>query len=341
MEWVWLGGGVLGLVLLAAVGARLVQAHIMRVYFPHLVRIFQEKPLFITPFASPIAGAESVSFMSTHGVTLCGCYWRAERPRKGVIVFGLEFGSNRWACVPYCRHLHEQGFDVFSFEFRGQGESPAHDGYQPMQWVTDHEVDDFRSALAYLKGRPDADPRGVGFFGISKGAGAGVLAAAEDPYVRCCATDGLFATHTTMVPYMKRWVLIYGKHSRLIRALPHWYFRWMAHVGLRHVEKDRRCIFPHVEQAVARLAPRPLLMVHGGADNYIKPDMARALFEQAGEPKEFWLIDGAKHNRSLDVAGAGYERRLAAFFTAHLAADAESVAPATYARQPGALSVDT
>jgi pimeloyl-ACP methyl ester carboxylesterase len=206
-----------------------------------------------------------------------------------------------------------------------------------MQWVTDYEVADFLSALGYLKTRPDADARGVGFFGISKGAGAGVLAAASDPYIRCCATDGLFASHTTMVPYMKKWVLIFGKNSLLIRCLPDWYFHWIAHVGLRHIGRDRRCRFPHVEKAMPALSPRPLLMIHGGADNYIKPQMARALFTRAREPKEFWLIDRAKHNQSLHIAGQEYTRRLAEFFTAHLAADAGAPTPAP----PGPDFVET
>jgi dipeptidyl aminopeptidase/acylaminoacyl peptidase len=319
MWWLWLSGGGVAILLLVAAAALVAQAHIMRVYFPHLTRIFQEKPLFITPFARPVDGAETVTFASTDGVTLGGCYLRASGPRKGVIIFGLEFGSNRWACVPYCQHLCAQGFDVFSFEFRGQGESPAQPGYEPMQWVTNYEVEDFRAAIACVKSRPDADPRGVGLFGISKGAGAGFLAAVDEPYVRCGVTDGLFATHTTMVPYMKRFVLIYGKHSPLIRNLPDWYFRWIAHVGLRHVERERHCSFPHLEDAVGRFSPRPLLMIHGALDNYIKPEMAQALFARAGEPKEFWLVDRAKHNQSRQIAGEDYQQRLAAFFTKHLA----------------------
>ena len=31
-------------------------------------------------------------------------------------------------------------------------------------------VADMKAAVAYLKSRPDADPRGFGFFGVSKGA---------------------------------------------------------------------------------------------------------------------------------------------------------------------------
>jgi fermentation-respiration switch protein FrsA (DUF1100 family) len=324
MWWLWLCSAGLAVLLLTGVAALIAQAHIMRVYFPHLVRIFQEKPLFIFPFARPVDDAEPVEFTSADRVRLHGCYLRAAGERKGVVVFGVEFGSNRWTCLPYCERLREDGFDVFSFEFRGQGESPAQAGYEPMQWVTDYEVEDFRSAIAYLKSRPDADPHGIGLFGISKGAGAGLLAAADEPYVRCGITDGVFATHTTMVPYMKRFVLIYGKESRLIRNLPDWYFRWIAHVGLRRVEQERHCSFPHLEEAIGRFAPRALLMIHGGADNYIKPDMGRALFERAGEPKEFWLVERAKHNQALQVAGEDYQRRLVAFFTKHLAREAAS-----------------
>src|SRR5207249_2691875 len=121
-----------------------------------------------------------------------GCYFRAARPRRGVILFGLEFGSNCWSCQAYCDHLVEAGFDVFAFETRNQGESDALPGYEPLQWVTEHEVNDTLAALEYLRKRPDADPRGVGLFGISKGAGAGLMAASKSRAIRCCVTDGVF-----------------------------------------------------------------------------------------------------------------------------------------------------
>ena len=63
----------------------------------------------------------------------------------------------------------------------------------------------------------------------------------------------------------------------------------------------------------------PLLMIHGGADTYIKPKMARSLFDLAREPKEFWLVKGAKHNQALQVAGEEYRRRVLEFLQAHLA----------------------
>jgi pimeloyl-ACP methyl ester carboxylesterase len=292
-------------------------------YLHLLVRGFQEKPLFVVPRGQPLAEAEAVRFPTADGLTLSGCYLRTPHPRRGVILFGVEFGSNCWSCRAYCEHLVKGGFDVFAFEPRNQGTSDHQPGYNPLPWVADCEVRDVEAALAYLKGRPDADPRGVGFFGISKGAGAGLLAAARDPYVRCFVTDGVFATYTTVVPYMRHWFHIYNHRHALQDMLPSWYFGIVCLVGLRRIEEERHCRFPHLEKALPRLAPRPILMIHGKADTYIKPAMAARLFDRVGGPKELWLVEGAKHNQALQVAGEEYRQRVLTFFEKHLAAGGE------------------
>lgn len=221
----WLGLATLcSLPLLIAGGLGFKHLFVRWKYQHLVVRIFQEKPLFIIPRGQPLPEAEDVCFPTTNGLTLHGCYLATPKQRRGVILFGLEFGSTRWSCWSYCEHLVAAGFDVFAFETRNQGESDALPGYDPLQWVTDYEVSDARAALAYLKARPDADPRGVGFFGISKGAGAGLLAAARDPYVRCFVTDGMFATYTTVVPYMRQWFRIYNQSYALHGLLPSWYY---------------------------------------------------------------------------------------------------------------------
>jgi pimeloyl-ACP methyl ester carboxylesterase len=318
--YVWLGLALL-VALPLALTLFLVWLHLhLRVfYLHHMVRVFQEKPLFVIPRGQPVGGAEEVSFRTADGLTLRGCYLRAPGRRRGVILFGLEFGSTRWACLPYCEHLREAGFDLFTFESRNQGDSDPQPGYEPLQWLTEYEVRDARAALAYLKSRPDADARGVGFFGISKGGAAGLMAAGGDPYVRCCATDGIFAAFTTALPYIRKWFSIYNDRYWLQGLLPDWYYGQLGRIGLRRVERKRGCRLAHLEEAMPRLSPRPLLMIHGGGDTYIKPKMARALFDLAGPPKEYWLVKGAKHNQALQVAGDEYRRRVLEFFQAHLA----------------------
>ena len=60
-------------------------------------------------------------------------------------------------------------------------------------------------------------------------------------------------------------------------------------------------------------------MIHGGSDTYIKPDMARTVFARAEAPKEFWLVEGAKHNQAIQVAGVEYQERVLQFFLEQLA----------------------
>jgi uncharacterized protein len=321
----WLGLSiVLGLSLAAVLFVWLVYLHLLHRYLDVLLRVFQERPLFIIPNGQPIEDAEDVRFPTGDGLTLRGCYLRARSWRRmGVILFGLEFGSNRWGALPYCDFLLDNGFDVFAFESRGQGDSDLQPGYEPMQWVTQYEVRDVHAAVAYLKSRADADPKGVGFFGISKGACAGLMAGSRENYVRCFVTDGVFATRTTMVPYMQKWVTIFSNRYWVQRTLPRWLYWLIAGGTLRELRRARGWRFPHLETALSRLAPRPLLMIHGGADNYIKPEMARELFERAKPPKELWIVEDAKHNQALTVSGEEYRRRVLNFFLEHLVGDEE------------------
>ena len=317
MVWLWIGLGILVLLLLAiSIAGHL---YVLRYYIPVVVRIFQERPIFKMLFGQPQPDAEEVELKTPDGLTLLGCYLHATAPRKGVVLFALEFASNRWACVPYCSFLREAGYDVFTFEPRGQGKSSVQPGYEPLQWVTDFEVIDFRTALDYLKNRADRHPRGVGLFGLSKGASAALIAAAKDDFVRCFVVDGIFATYATMVPYMAQWVFIYTRVPWIARLIPNWYFAFAARIAVRILERERACHYPLLERHLPMLSPRPLLMIHGGADNYIKPEMARSLFERVREPKELWLVENANHNQAFHQAGEEYKRRVLEFFEKHLA----------------------
>lgn len=317
--WFWVGFAVLAV---PPIAVGLVMAalylYIRWKYVGYLVRVFQERPLFIIPKGMPSDDAEPVSFRSADGLTLRGCYLRTPAQRKGVILFGLEYGSDRWACRQYCEALIAAGYDVFSYEPRNQGDSDKDPAYEPLQWVTDKDLGDFHSAVTYLRNRPDADPDGIGLFGISKGGSTGFLAAAGDRYIRCVATDGAYATYTTLVPYMQRWIKIYSNRYAVQKALPNWFYGMVGLTGVRRVARNRGVTYPSVEKAVGKLR-QPLLMIHGEADGYIKPEMAKALYERAKGPKELWVVPKAKHNQALHVAGDDYHRRVVDFFDRHLA----------------------
>jgi hypothetical protein len=47
--------------------------------------------------------------------------------------------------------------------------------------------------------------------------------------------------------------------------------------------------------------------------------MTQVLFDLAREPKQLWIVEGAKHNQALQLVGDQYRRRVLEFFNTHLA----------------------
>lgn len=88
----WIGGIALGLVGLIALALLALHVYVLKNYIPKVSRIFQEKPFFNIPYGRPVPEAEEIEIPSS-GVVLKAVYMKTRQPRKGVIFFGLEFGS--------------------------------------------------------------------------------------------------------------------------------------------------------------------------------------------------------------------------------------------------------
>lgn len=284
-------------------------------YSPIIARIFEESPVFKPPKAEPLTGGDEVRFPTADGLTLTGTYLKTSAPsRAGVIVFCHEFLGNRGSAALYGGFIQELGFDLFSFDFRNHGDSDPEPAYTGLQWASSRETRDLKAALAYLRNRDDADPAGVGLFGISRGGSAAISVASRDPRVWGVLTDGAFGTKTTMLSYMRRWAEIYVSNEHLWRLLPNWFYHFAGWCARKKTERRLSRKFLDVERDIARIAPRPLLMIHGDKDNYIGPDIARALFAMARDPKELWVVPKAKHNRCREVDPVGYRERVSSFF---------------------------
>jgi pimeloyl-ACP methyl ester carboxylesterase len=301
-------------------------------YCPVISRIFEERPVLLPLRLTPADPGESVSFRTGDGLELAGSYFKARTPeRAGVLVYCHEFLSDRWSFAPYLDGLRDRGFDVFSFDFRNHGESPSDDSYEPIQYASDREVRDLKGALAYLRTRADRDPAGFGLFGVSRGGAAALLVASAEADVWGVATDGAFPTRGTMTTYIIRWAEIYVRCKPFLAIVPRFIYSFLGDVARKQSQRRLNCVFPSVERAVARLAPRPWLQIHGRRDAYIGVDIAQALFACAREPKEQWLVADAKHNRCREVAPEAYARRLAAFVERYAPRRPSSAEPALQA----------
>ncbi len=284
-------------------------------YSPIVARIFEEKPLFLPLRVKPPTDGEAVQFRTRDGLTLVGTYLPTRTPsRAGVLIFCHEFLSNRWSVTPYLDHLRDHGFDLLTFDFRNHGESAHDPKYSPLQWVTDHEVRDLHAAIAYLKTRDDADPAGFGLFGVSRGGGTAICVAARESAVWGIVTDGAFPTRGTMLSYIHRWAEIYVQSQWFWKIAPNLLFTFLAWTGRLRTQLRKGCRYENVERAVARLAPRPWLAIHGQKDAYIGVAIAQKFFSCARDPKELWIVPLAKHNRCREKDPVGYATRLIEFF---------------------------
>jgi len=238
---------------------------------------------------------------TVEGATIRG--WWLPQPASRQVVIGctghrgakhelLGIGSGLWRA----------GYNVLLFDFRGRGES---DGDACS--LAFHELADLRGAVAYtLERMPEAE---LGVIGYSMGAAVALLVTASEPRIRAVVADAPFASIRRVVgsAYTRRRVPA-GAMLRLSDSINRWRYGY-GYGAVQPVD------------AVAAIAPRPLLLIHGSEDRTIPLDHSEEIYAAAGEPKELWVIPGAGHCAAYFVDRAAYVARVSAFFERSLSAE--------------------
>ena len=303
----------------------LVRALAVRVILP----VFERRPPFAVEPAEPDSQAALVEFPTTQGLTLRGSLYRqAHRPARGIVIFCPEMAGTCWSAPSYCRGLVEAGFDVLAFDFRNQGQSDSLPGYEPLHWVTEHEVADVLAAIACVRSREDLARLPLGAFGVSRGGGAALAAAARSNEVEAVVCEGAFTTDSLTMLYTYRWAELYVP-DWLMRLIPRWHLAGTLALARRVSQRRRRCTYTVLERELPRLKSKPVLFIAGERDAYVPPAVAEAMCGYiGGERQSVWLVPEAGHNLARDVDPETYDRRLAAFFNEFLRAAAPEPAVA-------------
>lgn len=212
----------------------------------------------------------------------------------------LAFPGRR-SPIPHARLLARHGYGVLLLDMRGQGESEGDPN--AFGWGARPDVD---AAVRFLQSRPDVDDDRIGGLGLSVGGELLIEAAATNAALRAVVSEGAGERSV--------------RESRLRGAAG------LPSLPLAAMLTAATAIFsgdpppPSVQSVVARIAPRPLLLVYagrGGGGEELNPDY----FDAAEKPKALWEIPEAGHVGGLEARPAEYERRVVGFFDRALARD--------------------
>jgi fermentation-respiration switch protein FrsA (DUF1100 family) len=174
------------------------------------------------------------------------------------------------------------GLAAFIFNFRGTGSSGGN--LDMRGWPRD-----LTAVIDYLTGRTELE--NLSLLGFSAGAAVSVFVVAQDERVSAVAACACPADFHIINEDNAGEAIEHYRGLGVIRDadFPPSVGEWLA--GFEQV----RAI-----DYVARISPRPLLLVHGTADDVVDISHARRLYERAKEPKRLMLIDGAGHRLRHD-----------------------------------------
>lgn len=263
---------------------------------------------------------EPVRFFSD-GQRLDGELWHpSSEPTAVVIPCSGYLGLRGLHPARFSRALVPRGYACLSFDYRGFGFSDGERG----RLLPDEQVEDIRAAVDFLSSRDDTVALPIVLLGWGM-AGALVIAeAAHDSRVAAVVAlnaiaDGYRTTRAMHDEASWAGLMEQLEHDRSERLrcgrsalIPAFDVVRLQGSTRDYVHeelyKDPAYGFPvtchatdqllrfSVEHLVGRIAPRPLFLAHGTANDLYSPDEAERLYELAGEPRELHLLEGAGHS---------------------------------------------
>ncbi|MDZ7344447.1 MAG: alpha/beta hydrolase [candidate division KSB1 bacterium] len=263
--------------------------------FSYLLTHARSRPMDseITPHAVAGLPIQDIDFLSADGVKLSGWYLSREAAPATIIYCHGLFRS-RLEMLDRATRFWQLGYAGLLFDFRRHGKSEGE--LSSMGYL---ERQDVIGAVRYVIDRLHfAHP--VVVHGVSMGAAAALLAAAEEPAIAGLIVDSSFLSFDQTIAH----------HAKLWLGLPKFpladeislFTKWR--VGFNSEEFDLR-------RAVQKIGDRPILFIAGGADKRMPPEIAQQLFEASPSTnKHILIIPDAPHGAAFRTDPETYEKAL-------------------------------
>ncbi|MFI0091119.1 alpha/beta hydrolase [Streptomyces bobili] len=244
----------------------------------------------VRPNTETGTGAPLRTFLPTaDGISIDSVYdpgavvYDASAPLSRDLVFVVAHGFTGDADRPHVRRIASalaRHGAVVTFSFRGHGRSGGR------STVGDREVLDLDAAVAWARRFGHARVVTVGF---SMGGSVVLRHAALRPGT----VDAVVSVSAPARWYYRGTAPMRRLHWLVTRPAGRLVGRYGFRTRIHHREWDPVPLSP--VEAVPRIAPTPLLLVHGDSDGYFPLDHPRMLAEAAGDHGELWVESGMGH----------------------------------------------
>lgn len=233
-----------------------------------------------------------VRFASRDGTALSGWFVPARGAATGTVIHLHGNAQNMSAHFSFVDWLPARGFNVFAFDYRGYGASAGRPERRGI-------YEDSLAAIDHALSLPEVDPARVVVLGQSLGGANAIAVLGREGTrgVKAVVADSAFFSYRSIVKdkigAMPGLSVLRGPLSHLVIG---------DDLGPGEV--------------VDRIAPVPVLFLHGTADAVIPFSHSQRLFDRAREPKTLWLFPGFGHTGA--ISDPRTRDRLVAFLLAAL-----------------------
>ena len=226
---------------------------------------------------------ETVALTSSDGIPL-KAWWTApagSKPRAVVILLPGMDGLDASSLLGHAKFLHDAGYAALALDTRAHGRSGG-----SRMGSSIEEPRDVNAALDWLRHDPRVAGVPVVLLGVSMGGATALRTAAFRPDVAAVISVSAFCSVNQSIEE----ILEATKTPRVMAAILTPFMR-LAMATLYRVGPSALSSMNYTE----RIPPRPILILHGTADDQIKARNAFWLASAAGGRAQLSVIEGAGH----------------------------------------------
>jgi hypothetical protein len=258
-------------------------------------------PETIDPSSFLLRNFQSLPFESVDKVAMEG--WFIPSIRGAPVIFLCHgYKSNRSEVLTLASTFQENGFNLFIFDFRNHGTSPA-----GMTTLGIRETQDLNAAIQMVTERKDVDQNRVGVWGVTLGAYVALSAAIVNEKIKVLVVDSPFESPEAFLDLQTASIL--GVNNSVLNAMTQGCF-WLISLSAGH-PKDS------LLNSLKSLQNCEKLFITAEETPQLEAQ-ALNLFNHAPDPKELLRLKRSKTSILYDVERKNYEYRVVDFFKKRL-----------------------